>query len=241
MKKVVAWILVLALWCVCPVSNAATNQSAFLSNDSIVTDVKHLGALDIEFNIHGSSKEPVSYEIYLYRGSKPDDRTFIGRPIRSGTVDTTTTVQIKLPGPGNYYIRSTTKMAHDNDYVFVNITEDTYGDLFVWDRETIAKYEADENVGKVVRIIGDLAIAFTVTGRASKLVAVALAVVDSTGIIEDQYKNETEIMTTPREGWSWQYRFVPTQSGYDIYLMVYDQYGYLDSDNKVGSVSLTEQ
>lgn len=233
MKKVVSSIMVFILLLTCSTSQAEMKRFGIVRNDSLITGVSCVAPLEIEF--YGSAGE-VSYEVYYYYGSKskPDERTVLGRPVSSGIINSSRALQIKLPYPGRYYIRSTNGVEYDNDYVLVPMTQEEYSDMFIWNNETINEYETKKYITGIVSNIGGLVLSFTVEGTASKVIAGVSALFQFEEISKE-YLGEADIRTEPKLGWAWQYKFEPIQEGYNVYLLIYDEYGNLNSTTKIGS------
>ena len=111
----------------------------------------------------------------------------------------------------------------------------------MWDDANIKKWQAGQAIAVVLGFAATVTVDILVTkgmlkGAASTVLGISLCVKDV--ITSGEYTDTKNIASTPIKGWGYQYKLVPTSSGFSRYLVIYDEYGRVYDTLSLGSISL---
>lgn len=251
MKKIMSVFLAVVTLFVLTVPNLALADSVSKTVTDLVVNASQSGENKISFTVqvpYGA----VSYKVYRHAGSASfNPLTGSGRPIASSTVSKKTTVTVIVPTVGNYYIVSSAQSGRyyytDCDGVGVNYRDTKFSTKIKWTKTEILKNKVVNATGNQfvdatinVLAVGGAAVCALVPG--CSVVVTAFVIKVGGAVVADvaftpsaSLKN---IRTVPIENYSWQYKYVPTKTGYATYLLVYDPNNSLVSTFNLGSITI---
>ncbi len=249
-NKAIALMLVLTMvfsLMVSSVAYAATNKN----DENLITNVSNPSSGTISFYLNVPAGATASYKVELI----PNARTG-SLDTKSGSVKNsgTTTLSKKISVQTKYYSNKYTVTASystgparnrtnysDTDNAVSALKSTTYSTKFVWDDANIKKWQAGKAIAVTLTFAATVTVDILVTkGKLTTGVATALGI---SLFVKDlatsgEYTETKNITSTPIKGWGYQYKLVPTSSGFSRYLVVYDEYNRVYETLSLGSISL---
>ena len=249
-NKVIAFMLVLTMvfsLMVSSVAYAATNKT----DENLITYVSNPSSGTISFYLNVPAGVTASYKVELIPN------------LRTGSIDTksgsvtnsgSTTLSRKISVPVSYYSNKYTVTASystgparnrtnysDTDDAVSALKSTTYSTKFVWDDSNVKKWQAGKAVAVTLTFAATVAVDILVTkgklmGAAATVLSISLYGKDL--ITSGEYTDTKDITSTPIKDWGYQYKLVPTGSGFTRELIVYDAYGRVYETVPFGSISL---
>ncbi len=217
MKKFLSVMLVFMLMFALFVPGTALAASKS-SGGQLVTGARQSGESKITFTVKGEKSAQVWYNVYLCN-SKSSSKYFVstGKQVRFGSCKRNQKVTVTVPVMGKYMIVSHSKNSKNReiDYVTVNYKKIAYSQKYKWTPARMATQGA-------AVLLADTAVGLIAASGCPACGIVYALVSGTTGIAIDIFSSPRNISVVPIKNYSWQYKYVPTSNGYEVYLLVYN-------------------